>query len=101
MYMRCVACNTHTSNVIDHKQADDGQVWVRYQCLTCKTKWNVHFESSNREVERLLKSGYKLAAIRLNMRGCGNSLRAARTIVEQIEYWLKQSGELKSKQQAR
>jgi transcriptional regulator NrdR family protein len=88
--MRCIACgNTHTRN-INHKQADDGQVWLTKQCIECKTKWNIHFNESNRELKRLIKSGNRNAAILLNMRGSGNSFTAATEIVERIEKWVEE-----------
>ena len=93
IHMRCIACgNTHTRN-INHKQADDGQVWLTKQCIECKTKWNIHFDGSNRELKRLIKDGNKDAAILLNMRGSGNSFAAATQIVEQIEKWVKDEKE--------
>jgi transcriptional regulator NrdR family protein len=88
--MRCIACNSWHSEHINHRQADDGQVWITRRCLKCDTKWNVHFDGSNREIKRLLKKSKKMAAIRLNMRGSGNSLIAARDIVNQIEGWIKE-----------
>lgn len=90
IHMRCIACGITQTRNINHKQADDGQVWLTKQCIECKTKWNIHFDGSNRELKRLIKSGNRNAAILLNMRGSGNNFAAATEIVEQIEGWMKE-----------
>ncbi len=90
MHQNCIACSSPYAFNINHKQADDGQVWLTKQCHKCKTKWNVHFQENTRELKRLLRIGYKNAAILLNMRGSGNGFEVATEIVERVEKWMEE-----------